>query len=132
VADRLTEKNVQLVRELDDALGEMMLDPRELQKLLLNLVLNAIDAMEAGGTLTVRTRRVADAVEISVEDTGMGMDEETRARMFDLFFSTKANGTGLGMAIVRSVIDRHGGRLEVDTAPGAGTRMRVTLPIVTP
>src|SRR5207249_2044285 len=82
----------------------------DLNKAFLNLVVNAIDAMEPGGTLTVRSRRGEDGkVEILVEDTGCGMDEETRAHIFELFFTTKPSGTGLGMSIVRSAMERHGG-----------------------
>jgi signal transduction histidine kinase len=69
---------------------------------------------------------------VDVEDTGAGMNEETVSRMFDLFFTTKPEGTGLGMAIVRSVIDRHGGALSVESAPGRGTRARVRLPVGAP
>jgi signal transduction histidine kinase len=128
-ADRLVERRIRLVRALDDAVAEARLDPRELRKALLNLLLNGVDAMEEGGTLTVRTRLLdGGRVEIAVEDTGCGMDAETRARMFDLFFTTKPNGTGLGMAITRSVVDLHGGRMEVDSAPGQGTRVRIELP----
>src|SRR5262249_56396147 len=78
---------------------------------------------------TVRSRRGTDGkVEITVEDTGCGMDEETRAHVFELFFTTKTSGTGLGMSIVRSVVDLHGGQVNVDSAPGQGTRVSVILP----
>jgi hypothetical protein len=118
-----------VVADLGDAVGALALDVRELRKVFLNLVVNALDAMEPGGTLTVRSRRGEDGkVEITVEDTGCGMDEETSAHIFELFFTTKPSGTGLGMSIVRSVTDRHGGQVEVDSAPGRGTRVRVVLP----
>ena len=129
VQDRVAEREIRVVAELGDSVGALALDARELHKVFLNLAVNAIDAMEAGGTLTVRSRRATDGkVEISVEDTGCGMDEETRAHVFELFFTTKATGTGLGMSIVRSVVDRHGGQVEVDSAPGRGTRVSVVLP----
>jgi signal transduction histidine kinase len=128
-ADRVSAHHVSVVRALDERVGEMPLDARELRKALLNLVLNGVDAMADGGTLTVRTRKLdGGRVEIGVEDTGSGMDAETRARMFDLFFTTKSTGTGLGMAIARSVVDLHGVRLEIDIAPGRGTRVRIELP----
>jgi len=131
--DRILEKQIRVIRALDDTMGEMLLDARELQKVLLNLIVNGVDAMEPGGTLTVATRRLdAGNVEIVIADTGCGMDDETRERMFDLFFTTKQSGTGLGMGIVRSVIERHGGRLEVESRPGEGTRMRVELPTESP
>ncbi len=68
-------------------------------------------------------------VTVVIEDTGVGMSEETLSRAFDLFFTTKPEGTGLGMALVRSVIDLHGGSLEVQSAQGRGTRVRVRLPV---
>jgi len=127
--DRVVQGDIRVVRELDEAVGEVLLDARELKKALLNLIRNGLEAMADGGTLTVRTRRTdGGAIEISVEDTGSGMDAETSARMFELFFTTKPNGTGLGMAIVRSVVDRHGGRLEIESEAGRGTRVRIELP----
>jgi signal transduction histidine kinase len=127
--DRIAERGVRVVRDLDAAIGEISLDAREIKKALLNLIVNGLDAMEDGGTLTVATRRLDDAsIAIAVEDTGCGMDEETRARMFDLFYTTKPNGTGLGMGITRSVVDRHGGRLHVESEPGCGTKVRIELP----
>jgi signal transduction histidine kinase len=109
-------------------------DARELRKAFLNLMLNALEALAPGGRLVVSTTHLADAgsVLVDVEDTGAGMNEETVSRMFDLFFTTKPEGTGLGMAIVRSVIDRHGGALSVESAPGRGTRARVRLPVGAP
>ncbi|HYR95324.1 MAG TPA: ATP-binding protein [Candidatus Binatus sp.] len=127
--DRIATRGVRVVRELHDTVREVRLDAREIRKAVLNLMLNGVDAMESGGTLTVRTRPLdGGRIEIAVEDTGCGMDEETRTRMFELFFTTKPNGTGLGMAITRSVVDLHGGRLEVESAPGRGTRVRIELP----
>jgi signal transduction histidine kinase len=129
VQDRVAEHAIRVVRELDPAVAEMSLDARELKKAILNLVVNGLDAMEDGGTLTVRTARSEEGgVRIEIADTGCGMDEETRARLFELFYTTKSSGTGLGMGITRSVVDRHGGRLGIDTAPGRGTRVTIELP----
>jgi signal transduction histidine kinase len=126
--DRIAQHGVRLVLELDPAVGTQQIDAREMRKALLNLLLNAVEAMPDGGTLGIRTRRAGDLVTLVIEDSGCGMDDETRARMFDLFFTTKPNGTGLGMAITRSVVDRHGGRLSIDSTPGRGTRVRIELP----
>jgi CheY-like chemotaxis protein len=96
-----------------------------------NLVLNAIDAMPKGGTLRVRTR-LGDHrhVVITVADTGMGMSEEVRKRAFDPYFTTKGEeGTGLGLSVSLSIIERHGGDLRVDSHPGEGTTFTITLPI---
>ena len=128
---KIAEREIQVVSELDGSLGLLSLDARELHKAVMNVVVNAVEAMEPGGTLTVRTRRLDEGgVSISIADTGGGMDEATLGRSFDLFFTTKPGGTGLGMAIVRSVVDRHGGRLDIDTAPGRGTTIEISLPAV--
>jgi signal transduction histidine kinase len=87
--------------------------------------------METGGTLTVRSQQATDdrAVMVEVGDTGGGIPEEYLERMFDPFFTTKGKGTGLGLSVVQGIVQRHGGRIEVDTGPGRGTRMRVILPV---
>ncbi|MEX2224703.1 MAG: response regulator [Candidatus Rokuibacteriota bacterium] len=105
--------------------------PAELNEVLTNLVLNAIDAMPKGGTLRIRTR-LGDhrhAV-ITVADTGMGMSEEVRKKVFDPFFTTKGEeGTGLGLSVSHSIVERHGGDLKVDSRTGEGTTFTITLPI---
>jgi PAS domain S-box-containing protein len=105
--------------------------PAELNEVITNLVLNAIDAMPRGGILRLRTR-LGDhrhAV-ITVADTGMGMSEDVRKRIFDPFFTTKGEeGTGLGLSVSHSIVERHGGDLRVDSRPGEGTTFTITLPI---
>jgi PAS domain S-box-containing protein len=105
--------------------------PAELNEVITNLVLNAIDAMPKGGTLRIRTR-LGDhrhAV-ITVADTGMGMSDEVRKKVFDPFFTTKGEeGTGLGLSVSHSIVERHGGDLKVDSRPGEGTTFSITLPI---
>jgi signal transduction histidine kinase len=120
-----------VVRAYDAACPEALLDARELRKAFLNLVLNGLEALTAGGRLTVTTAYAAETrtVMVTIEDTGAGMSEETLSRMFDLFFTTKPQGTGLGMALARSVIDLHAGALSISSAPGKGTRVTVRLPI---
>jgi signal transduction histidine kinase len=105
-----------------------------MRKALLNLILNGLEAIGARGRLTVSTLLVPEArtVTITIEDTGPGMTDETLSRVFDLFFTTKPEGTGLGMAIARSVIDRHGGEMTLQSAPGSGTRVRIRLPLGPP
>jgi len=122
---------IEVIRAYAPGCPEAMLDARELRKALLNLVLNALEAMSAGGRLTVTTAYSSEArmVTVVVEDTGTGMSEETLSRMYDLFFTTKPQGTGLGMALARSVVDLHGGELAIVSAPGKGTRVTVRLPL---
>ena len=125
---------VEVHRQYDAACPDGLFDAKELRKAFLNLILNAFDALGARGRLTIATAYTADAgaVTVTIEDTGAGMNEETLSRMFDLFFTTKPQGTGLGMAIVRSVIDLHGGTLAVSSTPGEGTRVSVRLPLEPP
>jgi signal transduction histidine kinase len=95
-----------------------------------NLVRNAMEAMPDGGTVTVRTARSgAESVLLSVADTGCGMDARTRERAFDDFFTTKALGSGLGLAFVRRVVEAHGGRVSLESEQGRGTLVSVRLPV---
>ena len=122
---------VEVVRAYDAACPDALLDARELRKGFLNLVLNGLEALTTGGRLTVTTAYAAETrtVVVTIEDTGAGMSEETLSRVFDLFFTTKPQGTGLGMALARSVIDLHAGTLAITSTPGKGTRVTVRLPI---
>ncbi|MBI4634908.1 MAG: hypothetical protein HY727_01030, partial [Candidatus Rokubacteria bacterium] len=117
----------------DPACPEMMLDGRELRKAFLNVMLNGIEALGPGGRLVVETVYAPDTatVTVTVEDNGSGMNEETLSRAFDLFYTTKPQGTGLGMAIVRSIVTSHGGQLTLDSVPGRGTAVRIRLPVGT-
>ena len=121
--------------ELAPDLPKIMGVESEIREALTNLVFNAVDAMPEGGTLTLRTR-VADAdsvraaVVVEVADTGVGMNEETRRRCLEPFFTTKGErGTGLGLAMVFGVVQRHSAELEIETAPGAGTTMRLVFAV---
>lgn len=106
----------------------------ELRELLQNLIFNAVDALPRGGDITIRTYTLSESarswVVMQVEDNGVGMDEETRARCFEPFFSTKGEqGSGLGLAMVYGIVQRHEGKVEVDSAVGRGTAVRVYLPV---
>jgi PAS domain S-box-containing protein len=102
----------------------------EIRDALTNLVLNAVDAMPEGGQLTLRSRAVApDQVQLDVTDSGIGMDEATRSRCLELFFTTKGvRGTGLGLAMVYGMLERHGGEIQIESEPGIGTNVRLTFP----
>ena len=108
------------------------IDARVLKRALVNLVENAIQAMEGGGRLAVTVRRVDEPggpwAEIVIADTGIGMDEATRARVFEPYFSTRDSGVGLGLAIARRAVEEHGGTITAESSPGRGTRMIVRLP----
>ncbi len=105
-------------------------DESDLREVLVNMVFNAVDAMPAGGTLTLATRETAEHVVISVSDTGGGMTPEVRSRIFDPFFTTKGKaGNGLGLAVSYGIILRHEGEIEVETEPGRGATFNIKLPI---
>jgi signal transduction histidine kinase len=129
-ARRPTE-GVDIITAYDSACPEAKLDARELKKAFLNLILNALEALEGSGRLTVATAYSAatGSVTVTIEDSGPGMTEETLSRAFDLFFTTKPDGTGLGMSIARSVINLHAGELTVASRIGEGTRVQARLPL---
>jgi signal transduction histidine kinase/ActR/RegA family two-component response regulator len=128
---------VELHTALADDLPGIMGAEGEIRDALTNLVFNAVDAMPDGGTLTVRTRLVADSedvqsVRVEVSDTGIGMDDEARRRCLEPFFTTKGErGTGLGLAMVYGMIQRHSAELEIDSAVGRGTTMQIIFPAYT-
>src|ERR1700723_3854909 len=128
---------VDLQSFLADPLPNIMGAEHEIRDALTNLIFNAVDAMPTGGTLSVRTRRatVADGetrVLIEVSDTGVGMDEDTRRRCLEPFYTTKGErGTGLGLAMVYGMIQRHSAEREMDSGPGKGTTVRLNFPAVT-
>jgi two-component system, cell cycle sensor histidine kinase and response regulator CckA len=141
---RLIGENVELLTELAEDLRPVRIDPAEAEEVILNLVLNARDAMPGGGRVMLSTRNRSAGIgehspaslfhpalmELVVRDTGTGMDAETRARVFEPFFTTKRSGkgTGLGLATVYRVVKRAGGTIEIESEPGKGTRIIIRLP----
>jgi len=141
---RVIGEHVELVTTFDRSVETVFIDPTEIEQVIMNLVLNARDAMPNGGRLSIETRNVrldADRVraaklapgryvELSVSDTGAGMDSAVKARIFEPFFTTKPTGwgTGLGLATVQAIVTKNSGMIQVDTKPGAGTTFRVHFP----
>jgi two-component system, cell cycle sensor histidine kinase and response regulator CckA len=134
ILSRTLGEQIELLTDLDPGLGTVEADPDQLAQVVLNIVLNARDAMPAGGRLTISTANVeldsGPHVAIAISDTGTGMDEETRTRVFEPFFTTKetGKGTGLGLATAYGVVSQSGGLIEIDSSPGAGSTFRVLLP----
>ncbi|MGH9336457.1 MAG: hybrid sensor histidine kinase/response regulator, partial [Vicinamibacteria bacterium] len=127
-------KSIRIERRLDPDVRSMMADASQLQQIVLNLCVNARDAMPEGGLLRVSTRVLTpvepgERVQLSVEDTGVGMDAKTLARLFEPFFSTKGDaGTGLGLSVVYGIAKSLGGDVGVKSSPGRGARFDVVLP----
>jgi PAS domain S-box-containing protein len=144
---QLIGKDVELVTDLDVDLGHVKADEGQMQQILLNLAVNARDAMQEGGRLTIETRNVSvdgcaapydlsgnfgAFVMLAVGDTGSGMDADTQSHIFEPFFTTKqaGKGTGLGLAIVYGILKQNGGHISVESVPGSGTTFRIHLPRV--
>ncbi len=131
---RCAKDDIEVVRELAPNLPVITADPAQLKQVLVNVVVNAIQAMPEGGTLIVRTRESDSCVLLVVEDTGSGMDETTIDKIFLPFFTTKEvnEGTGLGLAVVHGIVTAHGGTIDVASQPGHGTRFEIHLPTAPP
>jgi signal transduction histidine kinase len=126
---RSTGGDVVISTELEPSLGLVYADRVQMEQVILNLVINARDAMPLGGKLAIATRNVDAAVELSMSDSGVGMDATTRSRIFEPFFTTKgAAGTGLGLATVYGIVKQSGGDISCDSDVGKGTTFRVRLP----
>ena len=113
---------------LDEKLPVIQADATLLHRAFENLILNALDAMPAGGTLTIRTLPHNGGVRLEISDTGAGLTREECERLFTPYYTTKQHGTGLGLAIVQSVVADHGGRISVSSEPGHGATFRIDLP----
>lgn len=116
-------------QRFDRTIGKRDLDAGLLKQAVLNLVLNAIQAMPEGGRLTVRSALRPDSIEVQVADTGTGITPGNRKKLFSPFFTTKKNGTGLGLAITFRIIQNHHGSIDVESEPGKGTTFTVRIPI---
>ncbi len=129
---QIIEKNVRIETRFADDLPEVEIDQAMMSQVLLNLYLNAIDAMEPGGSLALSTsvsRESDNMVSVTIEDNGCGISPEDLAHIFNPFFTKKKYGTGLGLTQVKKIIDQHKGTIEVKSQAGKGTTVIVSLPI---
>ncbi len=131
---RCAKSGVVLERDLSPQLPEITADPSQLHQVLVNLVVNAIQAMAEGGTLRITTRTADAHVLLVVEDNGLGMSKDVLSRIFLPFFTTKDinEGTGLGLAVVHGIVNAHGGQIHVESTPDVGTRFEIRLPVAAP
>jgi len=127
-------RNITFVRQYDAQLPVILSDPAQLEQIFINIIDNAIDAMGKDGTLTVAAQPWKNGVRVSFTDTGPGMDQETLHQIFDPFFTTKkvGEGTGLGLAICYTILEKLGGRIDVQSEPGHGTTFNIVLPAEPP
>ena len=122
-------QGVQLVRKYARDLPPVELDPRQFVQAVQNLVLNAMQALGRGGTVTVTTESAGDAAILSVADNGPGIPKEIQDKIFEVFFTTREGGTGLGLNIVSRIVEEHRGKLTVESEPGKGSTFRIELPV---
>jgi two-component system sensor histidine kinase HydH len=128
-AQEARKAGVTVEKRLDSSIGKRSLDAGMLKQAFLNLILNAVQAMPEGGTLTVESALVGRTIVVKISDTGIGIPEENRKKLFSPFFTTKKNGTGLGLAITYRIIENHRGSIDVASEPGKGTTFTVRIPV---
>lgn len=115
--------------KLSPSLHELELNVREIKQLILNLGRNGMEAMGPKGVLTLETRSTHDKVELIVTDSGVGMSESQREKLFLPFFTTKIQGTGLGLSLCLSIVERHNGKINVESVEGEGTVFTISFPL---
>jgi PAS domain S-box-containing protein len=123
---------VTVERSVEPGLPSVPVDARMVRQAVLNVALNAVQAMPRGGRIVLEARAVDGAVEVAISDTGPGIPDDHLPRIFEPFFTTKATGTGLGLAVVRRIMEGHGGDVQVESRPGEGTRVRLRFPLSHP
>jgi len=119
-------QNIELIKEIEP-LPPLQVDTAQFKQVLLNLIINANQTMENGGKLTVAAKPVNGQVRIDVKDTGIGIPPEKKDEIFKLFYTTKEEGTGVGLAIAKRIVQEHGGEIKVDSVPGEGTTFSIFL-----
>jgi signal transduction histidine kinase len=125
----IDKKSIHILRRYAPSLPLAQADRERMEQALTNLILNAVEAMAAGGTLSIGLQAVPHWVRITISDTGPGIPLAEQRRIFEPFFTTKTRGTGLGLAVTRRVIEEHGGTIELSSEPGQGSTFTIQLPL---
>ena len=127
---RRAHSGIELVRALEEDLPDVTVDPAQIRQVLVNLLVNAVQAMPRGGKLEVRTGSEADSVFVVIADSGIGMSDEVRKKLYTPFFTTKdvGEGTGLGLAVASGIVNSHGGTIRVESEVNRGSRFEIRLP----
>jgi len=128
VHQQAQEDGISLTSDLDPMLGVIYGDEDQLKQVILNIILNAFSATEAGGRVEVTSRMSADRISVLIRDTGRGIPEEIREKIFDLYFSTKKDGGGVGLSVCKNIIKAHDGQIDFESEPGKGTLFIISLP----
>jgi PAS domain S-box-containing protein len=122
-------ESIKLIKKLDAELPQIEIDASQIHQVLVNIITNAVQAMPDGGKLTIAARKKESFIEVEIADTGCGIPEEAAGKIFDPLFTTKAKGIGLGLAVCKTIIDRHAGKIEVKSQAGKGTTFTISLPL---
>ncbi|RJQ42093.1 MAG: HAMP domain-containing protein [Nitrospiraceae bacterium] len=127
-----SKKNIEIINDLSEDISEILIDENKMSQVFMNIMINAVQAMDDGGRLTIRTKADDGFCVVSIEDTGGGIAPDIMSHIFDPFFTTKGigEGTGLGLSVSKGIVEQHGGMIEVDSEIGAGTTFRIKLPLV--
>jgi signal transduction histidine kinase len=129
VSEASVPENVNVQLDIKDGLKSVSIDPTQIRRVLDNLIRNAVEAMPEGGELKVKGELKGDNVTLSVSDTGVGIPEDEKEKLFTPFHTTKPQGMGLGLVYCRRAVEAHGGSIEVDSTAGVGTKITVKLPL---
>ena len=132
VQQQAQEQGISIVSDLDPSLGIVYGDEDQIKQVMLNIILNAFASMPAGGTVDIISHREYEKIFIRIKDTGVGIPEKIRNKVFDLYFTTKKDGGGVGLAVCQNIIKAHDGRIEFDSVEGEGTVFTIQLPIKDP
>ena len=128
---RCVKEGIKVVRQIDETLPKITADPAQMTQVLVNIIVNAIQAMPEGGRLTIQTKASDKHISLIIEDTGIGMAKKKIKKIFLPFYTTKdvGKGTGLGLSVVHGIVTSHGGTIHVDSQVNKGTRFTIQLPM---